>query len=229
MPRIIKVVDAVDVTFDVSALRTRLRVRAGSVQDDELAALLRDAAALARPRAVCGLSFVEDRGEDWVVLDGVRFASRVLAVNLAEAHRVFPYVATCGTELEEWAATLDDVLHAFWSEAIREQALVRAFQAAAAEIDATWAPGPCGRMNPGSLPDWPLSEQEPLFRLIGDVRGLIGVELTESMLMIPSKSVSGIRFPTASTYENCALCPRDSCPGRRAPYDAELYARRYAR
>ena len=229
MPLDTRLVVATPTEFNVDALRARLHVRVGSAQDAELAKLLRDAAAIARPRAICGVAYVDDRGEDWVIIDGVRFQSRVLAVNLAEAHRVFPFVATCGTELNDWAASLDDILHQFWSEAIREQALVAASQALAAEIDATWAPGPCGRMNPGSLPDWPLTEQEPLFRLIGDVTARVGVTLTESMLMVPSKSVSGIRFPTASTYENCMLCPRENCPGRRAPYDAGMYASRYAR
>ena len=45
--------------------------------------------------------------------------------------------------------------------------------------------------------------------------------------MSPIKSVSGILFPTEVTYENCQLCPRDLCPGRRAPYDKALYERKY--
>ena len=83
-------------------------------------------------------------------------------------------------------------------------------------------------MNPGSLADWPLEEQRHLFRLLGEPRKAIGVELTESFLMVPIKSVSGLRFPSGAHYENCQLCPRDPCPGRRAPYDPDLYERRYA-
>ena len=72
-------------------------------------------------------------------------------------------------------------------------------------------------MNPGPLKDWPLGEQRQLFFLFGDVKQAIGVELTESFLMYPVKSVSGIIFPTEVNYENCQLCPRENCPGRRAP------------
>ena len=36
--------------------------------------------------------------EDSVVVDGITFKSRVLRVNLEQTHRVFPYLATCGTE-----------------------------------------------------------------------------------------------------------------------------------
>ncbi len=82
-------------------------------------------------------------------------------------------------------------------------------------------------MNPGSLPDWPLPQQLPLFQLLGDVEGLIGVHLKESFLMVPTKTVSGIFFPTETRFESCQLCPREDCPGRRAPYDAALFQSRY--
>jgi hypothetical protein len=87
--------------------------------------------------------------------------------------------------------------------------------------------GETSTMAPGSLGDWPLSEQRPLFELLGGPQTAVGVELMDSLLMVPHKSVSGIRFPTEEHFESCQLCPRDGCSGRRAPYDEELYARRY--
>jgi hypothetical protein len=45
--------------------------------------------------------------------------------------------------------------------------------------------------------------------------------------MLPIKTVSGIRFPKEGTYENCQLCPRQKCPGRKALYDEGLYQRKY--
>ena len=82
-------------------------------------------------------------------------------------------------------------------------------------------------MNPGSLPDWPIQQQRPLFQLLGDPNTAIGVELTASYLMEPNKSVSGIRFPTEERFESCMLCPRQDCPGRRSAYDPELYDQKY--
>jgi hypothetical protein len=84
-------------------------------------------------------------------------------------------------------------------------------------------------MNPGSLPDWPLQEQRQLFALLGDTRAAIGVELTDSCLMLPIKSLSGLRFPTGENFENCQLCPRERCPGRRTAYEPGLYERKYGR
>jgi hypothetical protein len=82
-------------------------------------------------------------------------------------------------------------------------------------------------MSPGSLGEWPLSQQRPLFASLGDVAGAIGVRLSESLLMVPAKSVSGVCFPTEESFESCQLCPREDCPGRRAPYDETLYDRKY--
>lgn len=217
----------VRVELSMEDLGKRLHVRADSPQRAELSNLVESAASVARPKAIGGIAYVDERGEDYVVLDGIRFDSRVLAVNLARSGRVFPYVATCGVELDVWASGLDDFLYRYWSEAIREAALRLAMGAMFDWVDDTFQPGKTSRMNPGSLADWPLEQQVPLFRLLGDVEDAVGVKLTESMLMVPSKSVSGIRFGTGDSFESCMLCPRVECPNRRAPYDPDLHARRY--
>ena len=82
-------------------------------------------------------------------------------------------------------------------------------------------------MSPGSLADWPINEQKPLFELLGDVEKLVGVNLTDSFLMSPIKTVSGFRFSKESDYVSCQLCPREKCPGRKAPYEPNLYATKY--
>lgn len=217
----------VRVELSVDDLARRLHVRAETPQLAELAQLVEDAARAARPKAIGGIAYVEEHGDDYVVIDGIRFDSRVLAVNLADTGRVFPYVATSGLELDAWAEGLDDFLHRYWSEAIREAALRLAMGAMFDWVDDSYRPGQTARMNPGSLADWPIQQQLPLFRLLGDVEGSIGVHLTDGLLMVPSKSVSGILFGTGDTFESCMLCPRVECPNRRAPYDPDLYARRY--
>lgn len=213
--------------LSLQELRQRLHIAEDSSHAAELAALVREAEALARPKALCGVAYVEERGDEHVVVDGARFASRVLAVNIGQAQRVFPYIATCGTELEAWADAFDDLLYRFWSGAIREAAMRAAMAAVAEYLERTYAPGELSRMNPGSLGDWPIEEQVPLFRLLGDPEAAVGVRLTPGLLMVPSKSVSGIRFPTGEPFESCLLCPRPDCPNRRAAQDPDLYNRRY--
>jgi hypothetical protein len=94
-------------------------------------------------------------------------------------------------------------------------------------LDARFQIPTSSTMNPGSLEDWPIQEQRPLFDLLGDPQQAIGVILNSSYLMQPTKSVSGVRFPLEETFASCQLCPRQNCPSRRAPYDPDLYEQKY--
>lgn len=162
-----------------------------------------------------------------MVVEGVRLASRVMSVNLTRAQRVFPFVVTCGVELEDWSRKIEDVVLRPLSETIKGLALGAAKSAFEARVSREYLPGRTSMMNPGSIADWPLTEQKALFSILGDVESLCGVRLLDNCLMAPAMTVSGLRFPTETTFESCQLCPRDVCPGRRAPYDQVLFERRY--
>jgi len=127
--------------------------------------LLEDALATARPRALYKVCYIDNRTEDTVELEGIRFTSRVLSRNLSEVERVFPYIVTCGT---------------------------------------------------------PISQQKQLFQLLGDVESAVGVGLTDSFLMMPNKTVSGIFFPTEVNFVSCQLCTRENCPRRRTEYTGTI-------
>ncbi len=221
------ILDAIPFEPDLQALQKRLHIRPGSSSGVELDCLLADAFRLAHPRAMYQLASVSGRGEDWVEIEGRRFDSRVLRVNLSEAERVFPYLATCGPELQEWADGIEDMLLRFYAEAIKEAALYCAIRALDADLEQRYRPGKTSVMSPGSLKDWPIQQQEVLFDLFETQQAQIGVRLTDSMLMIPTKTVSGMRFPTGVSFASCQLCPRDECPNRRAPYEPGLYQSRY--
>lgn len=193
---------------------------------DEMAAA---AEKIARPKAVYRDSFIDSRSDDSVVIDGIAFQSRVLRVNLDPVHRVFPHVATCGTELEAWSDSFSDPLERFAADVIKEQAVRAAYAHLESHLRTTAGLGSISHMNPGSLPDWPLPQQAPLFRLLGDLEALVGVRLTDSFLMLPTKTVSGIFFPTETSFESCQLCSREDCRGRRAPWDPGLYTERFAK
>ena len=161
-------------------------------------------------------------------IKGVRFTSRVLRVNLEEVQRVFLYIATCGTEVESIDIPSDDLMRKFVLDTIKQMALGDAIKHLREHIDREYRPGKMSAMAPGSLEDWPISEQKQLFSIFGDVESLIGVKLTDSFLMLPLKSISGICFPTEFTFESCQLCPRERCPGRRAAYDEKLKEKYFA-
>ena len=221
------VLDHIPFELDAAQMMSKLHVQAGSSDAGELQLLVRDALAIARPKALYGLGFITTKTDDSVIIDGVRLTSRVLRVNLELAHRAFLYVATCGMELESWSRSMGDLLHRYWADAIKEMALRAASKTLNAHLLHKYRPGKTAIMSPGSLLDWPITQQRPLFALLGDPEASIGVELTERCLMVPNKSVSGIRFATEESFESCQLCPREVCPGRRAPYDPTLYDGKY--
>jgi hypothetical protein len=221
------VLDDIPFRIDLGQLMKKLHVREGHTYTDDVKRLADEAQTIARPKALYKVAYIESRDDKAVVIDGITMNSRVLRVNLEQAHRVFPYVVTCGMELQEWADSIDDVLRRFWAETINEMALRVAIQVLNKHLAERYHPGRTSAMSPGSLGEWPIQAQRSLFALLGDPKEAIGVRLTDSLLMVPVKSVSGIRFPTEESFESCQLCPRENCPGRRAPYDKDLYDKKY--
>ena len=68
---------------------------------NDIQGLIEIARPIAKPKAIYEVSYVENKSEDLVDIGGVRFTSRVLRINLDQVGRVFPYIVTCGTELDE--------------------------------------------------------------------------------------------------------------------------------
>lgn len=213
--------DYIPVTFDIEQISRLLMI--DTDQDREkLELMLKEASGIVRPKALYACAFIDDTGNDCVVIEGIKFTSRVLRVNLEGVHRCFPYIATCGTEIDEWSEPMTDIIESYWADVIKQQALAQATLYLNEKMEKVYNLGKTSMMNPGSLQDWPIEEQRNLFRLLGDKVRDTGIILTESCLMKPIKSVSGIRFETESGFENCMLCPRKNCPGRHTQYSPEL-------
>jgi hypothetical protein len=219
--------DNIPFQLDMPALMQQLRVKPNSDMADTLYELAQAARRIARPKVVYQIASVEHLSPTEVQLNGVTLTSRVMRVNLDQVHRAFAFVATCGQEIAAWAAGITDLLESYYADTIMEFALHAATNALHVALEERFSAGHLAMMNPGSIEDWPITEQRPLFAIVGDLSDQIGVELTESCLMQPIKSVSGILFATEATFESCQLCPIGNCPNRRALYDAVLFAQKY--
>ncbi|MDD5127129.1 MAG: vitamin B12 dependent-methionine synthase activation domain-containing protein [Dehalococcoidales bacterium] len=222
-----EILDHLPVELSEEKILKKLRAKPGN---ETIERGVRELLDMVRPvvnaRAVYECSYVEDKQEDSVLIRGTRFTSRVLRVNLDNVGRVFPYVVTCGREADALKAPENDVMSAFLLDAIKESVVQSASRYLREYIVKKYVLGQVSTMAPGSLKDWPITQQKELFSVFGNVEELIGVRLTPSFLMTPIKSVSGIMFPTEVRFESCQLCPRESCVGRRAPHNPEL-AKKY--
>jgi hypothetical protein len=186
---------------------------------ERLIYLARTAQSIARPKAAYRLCRLEKKEDNAIVVEGITLSSRILRLNLEKTYRVFVGVATCGREIAEWSNEFEDMLEKYWVDTLMEYALNAANTALDNDIQSTYRPGQLSSMCPGSLDDWPVSEQRYVFHLIGEEARDIGVELLESMLMMPIKSLSRIIFPSEMAFYSCQLCPIEKCPSRRVPYD----------
>ena len=204
---------------EYDALVKRLRINGDC--EEEFREVYEDCVKIACPKGVFGQRLVVQEGP-FTIVGGQRFESKVLSVNFRGRERVFPYVISCGRELYDFARATEDPLCRYWIDAISEAALRAVGARVRQAVVETYGLGRVSSVNPGSLRDFPLSCQRPLFELLGEGPERIGLELTPTFLMLPYKSGSGIYFESEERYENCALCPRLDCPGRRMPFSEAL-------
>jgi len=219
-----EILDDVPVEFDIDQLLAKLHIDKESKNASDILDLIETATPVIRPKAIYEVSFIQSRNYDTVDIGGVVFKSRVLRVNLDKVERVFPYIATCGREADEIPIPSSDLLTQFWMDSIKQMALDAARKYLVNHLKERYALGELSKMSPGagSQELWPIEQQRQLFSIFDNVEDLIGVTLTDSLMMVPIKSVSGIFFPTEISFESCQLCPREVCPGRRTPYDKNL-------
>jgi hypothetical protein len=209
-------------SLDLESTTKRLRV------DDQglVRRLIDSAQAVISPAAAYGACYVDEKNDYVVVVDSVVLTSRVLRRNLDGVGRIFPFVITIGKAMDELIDACTDMLERYLLDGIANMILREARGRFEHHIRMAFALEKISYMAPGSLEDWPIEQQGSLFRLLPGVEGALGVRLTESFLMLPRKSISGIYFPSAVSFFNCQLCPRERCDSRKARYD-EQKAREY--
>jgi len=215
------ILNNIQITLDADAVKTRLRLK----RDRDLKALQGLVAVVqswVEPRVLYKICYIDEKLAEGVIVEGRHLNSRVLRKNLDKIERIFPFVITIGSKFTEKMDACSDLLEKFYIDTIGNVALNQVRLELKNHLKAEYAVDKTAFMAPGSLPDWPIEEQKPLFELLGDVPAAIGVKLTESFLMLPAKSVSGIYFPTETSFFSCQLCPRERCDSRKAKYNEKL-------
>ena len=207
------------VSYDREKLAARLHADLSEADTAaEFDDFLRQAAAVTLPKLMLTKMPVEHVDESHVRLNGVLFQSKLLTENLREAAHVYGMVATCGTEIAEWAEQIDDPLLRYYADEVMIETVGIAAAFAVKKVAALEAADVdfVRNTSPGSCVDWPIFNQEGLFQAIGDVTGRISVVLSDSYLMLPLKSVSGVYYISPHSYTDCMYCSRTNCPNRRA-------------
>jgi hypothetical protein len=158
---------------------------------------------------------------------GITLVSKKLSKTLSHCEEIVCFVGTIGPRLEDEINRLTQrnrvsqayILDAMGSTAV--ESMVDEFQRHMEKALKPVHKGTTLRFSPGYC-DWPLTEQKKLFRLFQS-RGL-NVNLNDSCLMQPRKSISGIFgvFPfqahsSAAAFNPCSDCGKKGCSMRRSP------------
>lgn len=221
-----KVVSGIDLEMDASQIQKRLGLSEESGEWPDVQGLMQEMERTIEPQLAYRACFIQDKGEETVTIEDITFSSKVLRKNLEDVQRIFPFVVTLGPGVDDMLKREGDFLRQYYLDTIANVALQDVIKSVCTSLQDEHHIEQLSYMNPGSLQDWPLEQQRPLFRLLGGVEETIGVRLSPSLLMYPSKTESGMFFPTEVTFFNCQLCPNENCPSRKADFD-EAMARDY--
>jgi hypothetical protein len=220
----VHILEKIPLDLPFGEIRRQLHLKNDDARWDEVKNLIQAVLPDIDAKAVYRVCYIDDKQDHIIGIDGVCFNSRVLAKNLTAVERVFPFVVTIGSSYLEQMDAQEDLVVKYYLDVIGNIALSTARRYFEKSLQARYGLEGMSFMSPGSLTDWPLEEQRPLFALFGDGETPIGVSLNSSCLMIPSKSVSGIYFPTEVPFISCQLCDRKDCPSRKAAYDRKIKA-----
>jgi hypothetical protein len=177
-------------------------------------------------RATCGYQVIRtDVGVEPRLLHcrGVTFeCGPRICRHLRGSEALVWFAATLGDGFDRWSKGFfeleQDPYLGYLADAIGSVAVESVVDWLEERIDEEIAPlglSRTNRLSPGYC-DWDVAEQHKLFKLLGE--GFCGIHLTESALMLPIKSVTGvigIGPGMKRLAHNCQLCSMEHCHMRR--------------
>ena len=213
------IVEPKEISFDLEAIGRKLRIRSSPKAAALVERLAPEAQAIARPRAGAKLSGIKLIDETKLEVDQVVLTSPLLVEKVEGLSRIFPYVVTEGVEMADWGNSFSGMDKVF-ANAFQHNAMQQVTAMLEKEIMEKYGINQVSAMNPGSLSVWAITQQKPLFQILGSLPEKMGMSLLPTFMMKPEHSGSGIFFQTDKKFFNCQLCPQDNCPGRKAPHQA---------
>lgn len=176
----------------------------------------------AKPKSVIKWCDAHTLDDENVVIENIQFKSKLLSDKLKNTSRVFACAITSGYEIKNCELIPNEAVRDIMAGAVLDIATKYTLNYLKENFDIESS----ALLQPGSLPDWPISNNKILFDIIGKYpTESIELSLTDSGYMLPWNSLSGIIFADNSGYKNCSLCKRENCIGRRSEFNQTEYTR----
>jgi len=219
-----EVLDNIPINLNLSSVMENLKLRNESNRiRDIIQELINIVVQVSYPKVLYRVSQANTVSRK-ILVDGVELTSYVPTLNFTEGEIVFPFVATCGLEVDGINIAPSDFMKRYCLNVIKDIILETASIYLQDYLIVKYGLTQLTRIGPGEALG-PISQQRILFSILGDVENTIGVSLTSHNMMVPEKSSSGIYFETSVKLENCQLCPNPKCEVRRASYQPDLLNR----
>lgn len=183
-----------EITMDTLNDALKLRNRKRLLNQAQI--LLDQTNAAAVPKALVISGSVDEKTETRIVINGAAFTSPKLMANLDEGDALYAYIATCGTEIDAYAASLTDQMDLFMMDGIMNLlvGVGKAFVSKQVGSAASWPD--IYDYVPGAGEAWPKEEQVKLFNLFGGYPAEIGVSMEDAAFVLPRRSTIGILSKT---------------------------------
>ncbi|RQV98001.1 hypothetical protein EH221_02875, partial [bacterium] len=141
-------------------------------KDDLLKTIVIEIQAIIQPQSIFRLAWIESVEPEGVVIDRIRFESPLLPKTLHEICLVLPYIITLGQKLDDKISAADNLLEQFYIDQIGNLLLRKCGIYLESYLKNSYKIQQLSSISPGSLTDWPIEEQKPLFSLFGDTQNL---------------------------------------------------------
>jgi len=165
-------------------------------------------------------SIAKDKDPNFLINE-IKFKNKVLYHNLSDTDICFPYIITLGKDIDPNSST--DYLIYYYTDRIANLFLDIIREKLENHLKCEFNIDKLSKMNPGSIALWPIEENKRIFQILNDDIKETNISLTESSVIKPFKSTSGIFFYKKKPFYSCFLCRHIDCQGRKAQFDQKIY------
>lgn len=217
-----QVIEDIEISFDEEEVVRRFHLSRFIKVYGPLSKYIDEAKNMIRPKAVYSLLRITGIDGDEVMLENGRaLTSRLLAEKLHKTPEVALYIASIGSRLEKRVAGMsrEDMLHSMVLDYLGSYA-VGVLRRHIQDLVEGKMRVTVSHFGPGETETWDMAQQSLIFDMLmsaEEAKSKIDVGITESSLLVPKKSSSGLLAQTDGVYIQCNFCPK-KCEYRREKY-----------
>jgi hypothetical protein len=208
---------------DIPAIRKRLSFHLPQEQINEtIQKILRIVVPIVRPQAAYKPCKVESLGVESFKIEKVIFTNLMLKNQLGQVDSVFPFIATCGNEVDSIDTQNFSENDLYCYTVIKEMVMFSALDHLQNILKHRYSLDYIFYLTPGEFQGWKIKDRKRLLTIMGHAHEKLGVKIRKDFSLKPEKTLVGLFYSVPFNLESCQLCQKNPCMGRRAVYNESL-------